>query len=458
MKKILELKEAGDIDGLVELLKSGDIKEREESAKALGLLGEKMALGPLLRSLDDEEETVRSNVILAIGHIDSKRGVEPLVECLKEESWVIRHDAAIALGHIGDERAVEDLGKLLEKEEEIEIRQKAVESLGEIGGDRAFDILMNHIDDIEIEEEVIDAVVKLDGEDILPHLAQKVKDGEKSVREAAVQGLASIGGEDSCQLLIECLKDESWRIREEAAKALGGLEYEEAESDLVEMLDDSNQYVVQSALESLGEIGDDETVEVLKEKLDSDIPEIRSSAINAMGGIDTESSTKALLDRLHFEEHPRVLWVLSESLSEAPDELNNAIYRRIDEFQGVKEIVLSVSLAKMGDTRVIPQLLESVDDDRWKIRQKVVEGLRCIDLDEIGDRRAKSIIRKLKDALFDNDKWVRIEAIKGLAEKIYQVGDRIDTSDEVQELKKIADSEGDKDVRAAIEESMKLLK
>ncbi|MFO7792765.1 MAG: HEAT repeat domain-containing protein [Candidatus Saliniplasma sp.] len=459
MKKIVEMKEEEDIDGLVELLKAGDTKERAESAKALGILGDRLALGPLLRSLDDEdEEAVRSNVILAIGHIDSERGIEPLIECLKDDSWVIRHDAAIALGHIGNEEAVKALDELLEKEEDIEIKQKAVESLGEIGGEKAHDILMEHLDDISVEEEVIKALVKIDGDEILPHLAQKIKDGEKSVREAAVQGLASIGDEDSCELLVESLKDESWRIREEAAKALGELNYKDAEPKLAEALDDSNQYVVEAALESLGKIGDDETIEVIKRKLDSEKPEIRSSAVKALGETGTEHSTEVLLDRLHLEEHPRVLWVISNSLSSGPNEFRDIIYDRMDEVIGVKEIVLSVSLAKMGDTRVIPKLLDFVDDNRWKIRQKVVEALRCIDLKEVGDNRAKSIIRKLKDALHDNDKWVKVEAIKGLAEMIDEVGDRIDTSKEIEELERISGSEGDQDVKAAIDESMTLLK
>jgi len=459
MKKIVELKEEEDIDGLVELLKAGDTKERAESAKALGILGDKLALGPLLRSLDDEdEETVRSNVILAVGHIDSQRGVEPLIECLKDDSWVIRHDAAIALGHIGNEEAVKALDELLEKEEDIEIKQKAVESLGEIGGEKAHEILMGHIDDISVEEEVIKALIKLDGDEILPHLAQKIKDGEKTVREAAVQGLASIGDEDSCQLLVEALKDESWRIREEAAKALGELNYRDAEQKLVETLDDSNEYVVEASLESLGRIGDDDTVEFIKRKLDSEKPEIRSSAVKALGEIGTELSTKVLLEGLEYEEHPRVLWAISDSLSKAPDEHKNIVYDKIDDVYGVKEIVLSVSLAKMGDTRSIPQLLEFVDDNRWKIRQKVVEALRCIDLKEVGDNRAKSIIRKLRDALYDNDKWVKVEAIKGLAEKIEEVGDRIDTTNEIEEFDKIAETEVDGDVKEAIEESIKILK
>ncbi|MGM0405852.1 MAG: HEAT repeat domain-containing protein [Thermoplasmatota archaeon] len=459
MKKIVELKEEEDIDALVELLKAGDTKERAESAKALGILGDRLALGSLLRSLDNEdEETVRSNVILAIGHIDSERGIEPLIKCLEDDSWVIKHDAAIALGHIGNEEAVKALDELLGKEEDIEIKQKAVESLGEIGGEKAHDILMEHLDDISVEEEVIKALVKIDGDEILPHLAQKIKDGEKSVREAAVQGLASIGDEDSCELMLDALKDDSWRIREEAAKALGELNYKDAEPKLAEALDDSNQYVVEAALESLGKIGDDETVEVIKRKLDSEKPEIRSSAVKALGEIGTELSTEVLLDRLYMEEHPRVLWIISDSLAKAQDDLKNLMYDRLDEINEVKKIVLSVSLAKIGDTRVIPNLLEFADDNRWKIRHKVVEALRSIDISEVGDNRAKSIIRKLRDALYDNDKWVKIESVRGLVEKIKDVGERFDNSNEIEELEKMSGTEGDEDVKMALEESLKLLK
>jgi HEAT repeat protein len=87
-----------------------DERIRAGVAKALGLLQEKKAVKPLLK-LIDEPTYGQKEVIEALGRIGSKKALDPLKRILddKELPLTIRRAAAWALGNIGTERAVEIL-------------------------------------------------------------------------------------------------------------------------------------------------------------------------------------------------------------------------------------------------------------------------------------------------------------------------------------------------------------
>jgi len=72
-----------------------------------------IALEPLIKALEDEEEYVRSSAAEALGEIGDKRAVEPLIKALEDDDKGVLYHAAYALGRIGDERAVEPLIKAL---------------------------------------------------------------------------------------------------------------------------------------------------------------------------------------------------------------------------------------------------------------------------------------------------------------------------------------------------------
>ena len=62
----------------------------------------------------------------ALGKIGDKRAVEPLIEALKHEHVGLRATSADSLGELGDERAVEPLIELrdADKEKYVEIRAR----------------------------------------------------------------------------------------------------------------------------------------------------------------------------------------------------------------------------------------------------------------------------------------------------------------------------------------------
>ena len=63
---------------------------------------------------------LRGTAILALGKIGDKRAVEPLLKILEEDKSIRYIDAAIALGNLGDRRALEPLRKRMEEKKHKE--------------------------------------------------------------------------------------------------------------------------------------------------------------------------------------------------------------------------------------------------------------------------------------------------------------------------------------------------
>lgn len=68
----------------------------------------------LIKALRHQDIRIRMNAAYAIGDVGDRKGVEPLIEVLKDpiQGWGIRMVAATSLGKLHDERAIEPLEAL----------------------------------------------------------------------------------------------------------------------------------------------------------------------------------------------------------------------------------------------------------------------------------------------------------------------------------------------------------
>jgi len=118
---------------LVPLLSSPDENVREESARALGYLGQKdvAVVGPaLLKALNDSEELVREEAAEALGTLGYTPAVQHLKSLLHNDpSWLVRASAAEALGNFADSSITSDLEQALHDEYEP-VRAYSATSLG----------------------------------------------------------------------------------------------------------------------------------------------------------------------------------------------------------------------------------------------------------------------------------------------------------------------------------------
>jgi HEAT repeat protein len=126
-----------------------------EAAMALGKIADPRAAEPLFKALikaDELDERVEE-ISQALGNIASPQIVEKLVKAMKKKNEITRGAAIIALGEIADPGTVELLIQTLNDKEPY-VRCCAAEALGKIGDAKALDPLEKVLEDKHISEDI----------------------------------------------------------------------------------------------------------------------------------------------------------------------------------------------------------------------------------------------------------------------------------------------------------------
>ncbi len=98
--EVEHLERVHDVNGLIELLQTGDVHTCREAAKALGELHAMQATEALIRALKDQDLIVRYWAADGLGEIGDERATEPLVEALEYGNRDLVEAAKLALEKI----------------------------------------------------------------------------------------------------------------------------------------------------------------------------------------------------------------------------------------------------------------------------------------------------------------------------------------------------------------------
>jgi HEAT repeat protein len=187
----------GGLDAMFANLKSEDHYLRFRTAGVLGLMGNRLAVPPLIAALKDARWDVRGNVAEALGRLCDPRAVEPLIAILRDKD--AGYKAAEALGNIGYRRAA---GPLMETI--VFLRGKTPL----VGGEG------NTI------REAVWALGKVADEKAIAFLVEILRNSKSGYREPAARALA-LASDLGFGQLMTLLDDEDASIRRLAAQALG---------------------------------------------------------------------------------------------------------------------------------------------------------------------------------------------------------------------------------------------
>ncbi len=109
------------LDPLMSMLRNDEFKD--DATRALVELG-KPAVPRLIAVLNDKDEFVRKQAVLALGTIKDPEAVDPLIALLHDQDWWMRLTAAAALQKIGDERGRAAIKPLM-KDPDLVVRMRA---------------------------------------------------------------------------------------------------------------------------------------------------------------------------------------------------------------------------------------------------------------------------------------------------------------------------------------------
>jgi len=181
----------GELDDLLNLLRSADEESREAAALALGRFGA-AAVEPLTNLLAGDSSDVRWWAARALAEVGGEGAAEPLVSALADPDPDVRACAALALGRIGAEAAAPVLADRL-ADESVFVASVAADALSLIG------------------------------RPAVAPLTEKLRDERPYVRLLAVRALGRIRATEAIGSLSGLLEDPSYLVRHQAAEALDAL-------------------------------------------------------------------------------------------------------------------------------------------------------------------------------------------------------------------------------------------
>jgi len=204
-----------------ELAALGDRRRwrRAAAAYALGDMGSKDAVLPLLQALGDRDRDVRAAAARSLGRIGAGVAVEPLVRALVEEA-VPAGVAGKALLGIGS-AALPALRDLI-AHPEAALREAAVELLGLVGGPNDAPLLVGRLRDssAEVRAAAARALARLAAEDAVDAVRGALSDRIPFVRAAAASALGAIAGRAVARDLLDVARSDSYEPAQAAARAL----------------------------------------------------------------------------------------------------------------------------------------------------------------------------------------------------------------------------------------------
>ena len=168
------------IQGLLKELNSADWWTRSAAIKGLLLHNEKSYLPALEKALKDHENALLRNASMELYIALGGRALPSLVALLKDDDPEVRIFAANLLGDIKDRRAVQDLIRAM-KDTDSNVRVASTEALGKIRAPEAVAALSEALED------------------------------EPWVVMSAIKSLGDIGGERALQVLYGCLEKDEYR-------------------------------------------------------------------------------------------------------------------------------------------------------------------------------------------------------------------------------------------------------
>lgn len=288
----LQGKKEGNIESLMNLLKSENSHLRKEAVEALGEIGNLKTTNLLIMALKDKNAIVRRAAMIGLRCKSTRKLKEYNVnfsvftELLKDKDKIVRETAAHILGEIGGEAAVESLISELQSGKgriKKKISAPILGALGNIGNFKTLPYLLHGIKskDSNVRAEVAQGIGNvLKYNNLFKVLNQILRDKDNFIQE--IKSLLDIFNL-SIQALIELLSDSVDDVVFEAVCALGDMKAKESFSYLVKILEDRDTASLKTqTIIALEELEDARAIPILRNLTSTKNDEIREYATMAL--------------------------------------------------------------------------------------------------------------------------------------------------------------------------------
>jgi len=403
------------MERLVQQLSDPDERVRKRAVRALGALGERTPIEPLLQALNDQSGRVRGVTVTVLSKVKVRERVpiEPLLQMLDNPYGGIRQAALALLARLGERTPVEPLLHAL-SDPSAAVRWAAAIALGRLGERAPIEPLEQAFRDHawRVRSAVATAVGALGERAPIALLEQALRDPDRSVRRAAATALGRLGGYAPLEPLVQALHDDDRGVRAAAVKAVGALGERAPARLLVPMLYDSAEAVRQATVRALSNMGDQVPAAQLQQALRNPNDDVRAAAEAVVGKLEKQAPVEALR---HMSRNAgsdpsngiryAAVAVLAGLEEQAPLEPLFQAFR--DRSWRVRQIAIE-ALGNLRQRAPIAVLIEALRDGVWQVRRAAVMSL--------GRLEARAPVEPLIKALYDEKREVREAAVEVLSD------------------------------------------
>jgi HEAT repeat protein len=396
-----------EFDKLLQRLKDNDSKGREEALYALGELGDKRAVEPLIDMLEDPSFRVRKGAAVALGWLKDKRAVDPLLKYLKKAQASEFSSITYALSELKDKKAVEPLIKIALEAKSQQIRKPCIRALGKMNDKRAIipliEILTKNdaLDFLAFTRETLDRM--LDDEGIkeliqafnypyeavkwfaskkLSELSEKsfeplvhaIKEGNGDIRKYSIITIAEIENSKNIDFLSQFISDD--QLKYYAATAFGNRGDTRVVDILIEGLKHPSTWIREHSALALGRTKDKKGFDVLIAALKDPRREVRAAAATALGELRDENAIEPLIQATVDETSENYYTkgaLVRETIAEALGKIGGASERLLEiaKNENIRwniRFFFIVALVEMGNKQGMDLIIEGMNHSLWYMR------------------------------------------------------------------------------------------
>ncbi len=227
---------------------------------------------------------------------DTSLKIENLIEVINSDDSYARHEAVQMLGEIGSPQAIKVLLGLL-KDKDIAIREGAINSLINIGGENVALGVVDYLRDSNspsLRNTAVEILSQI-GFCSIPVLLPLLKeDDDNDILIFAIDIIGRVFNKVDKKIIpefVELLKHKNPNIRASAAKTLGFLNDDMATKPLLDLLHtEDEEWVRFSAVEAIGRIVPADAVSILLDIIRREDGIVAGAAIDAIGKVITTGS------------------------------------------------------------------------------------------------------------------------------------------------------------------------
>jgi HEAT repeat protein len=392
---------------------------RFAAVEAMGFLGNRRTVRPLLGLLEGKDAALGKVVFKALGRIDVRylesvflrTANEDLLrragEALRENDPELRKYALIALGAVGRPLFENLLLEFLRNEDEtLPFVMQNLVRMGRV----SMEFLLPLLDDPSDRVRELGATIIGDVQNpaAVGRLRVLLGDASPIVRRSAVRALGKFSVPEVLEPVLSALGDDDDSVRTAAATSLGWMRAAEGIPRLVELLAGASLNVADAAQGALLMIGGGAVESSLAGMLASPDALLRARAVAALGGLERTGEIRNLITGALGDSAPEVRRAAVRALGEKPDPgLAGAIMPLSrDAHPSVRRAAVK-ALGRISDECVIPTLLAALDDgDVWVQYEAIHSAARF---------PREDVCRSLQAALGREESVLRIAVCESLA-------------------------------------------